>query len=141
VQKLAEVVESEIARRLAAALTPDSPNEITATEVQQWAVEYLASYDKELERFPEDAGEPHWNLWMMDARFEDALFVVLIFRREDVEFFCGTGDAFQIRSFAERTFPDDPNEVLPEMSRQFSIPQESLCIARKAAEEWLGRSW
>jgi hypothetical protein len=134
-------VETEIARRLEAALSPGSPNRITAQEMRAWAVEYLDETVEELSRFTDLAGQPHWNLWMMDTRFEDALFAVLIFRADDVEFFCGTGNAFQIKRFAESDYPNNPDDVLAMMTAKFSIPEGSIRLARQAAEKWLGRGW
>jgi len=109
--------------------------------MKEWAVEYLSDYDDELARFPELAGRPHWNLWMMDARYEDALFAVLIFRADQVEFFCGTGNAYEVKRFAESAFPDNPDEVLGMMKARFSIPGGSVRFERQSAETWLGRSW
>ena len=109
--------------------------------MRQWAIEYLDEYDDELVRFPELVGQPHWNLWMMDARFEDALFAVLIFRTDGLEFFCGKGNAFEVKRFAECDFPDNPDEVLAMMAARFSIPKGSVRLGRRAAETWLGRGW
>ena len=78
---------------------------------------------------------------MVDARHEDALFAVLVFRPEGAEFFCGTGDAFAVQRFAERDFPDDAGEVAVEMVRLFRVPEGSLLLDREAAVAWLGRSW
>jgi hypothetical protein len=109
--------------------------------MKDWAVEYLRDYVDELARFPALAGQPHWNLWMMDARYEDALFAVLIFWAEEIEFFCGTGNGFQVRGFAESSMAADPNYVLAEMAARFYIPGGSCHLDRQAAEKWLGRSW
>jgi hypothetical protein len=136
-----KAVDTEIARRLTTTPAPGSPNRIRAEELKEWAVEYLACNDEELSRFPELAGQPHWNLWMMDARYQDALFAVLIFRADGVEFFCGTGNAYEVKRFAESDFPDNPDEVLGMMTARFSIPAGSVRLNRKAAEKWLGRSW
>ena len=134
-------VKSEIARRLAATPAAGSPNRIAVEKLRDWAIEYLKSNDEELARFPELAGEPHWNLWMMDARYEDALFAVLIFRSDAVEFFCGTGNAFEIKGFAECDFPDNPDDVLAMITAKFAIPEGSIRFDQKAAKKWLGRSW
>jgi hypothetical protein len=131
--------EAEIAKRLEVAVTPDSPNRITAQEVRKWALEYLQDRDEELRRFPEEAGQLHWDLFMYDARFEDALFVVLVFQPKGVEFFCGTGDSFAVRHFCGHDFPEDPREMYGAMRERFQIMQAPLWLERQAAEEWLGR--
>ena len=109
--------------------------------LKQWAIEYLNDQDEELARFPDLAGQAHWNLWMMDARYQDALFAVLIFRRDGMEFFCGTGNAYEVKRFAESDFPDNPDEVFGMMGAKFSIPEGSVRFDRRAAEKWLGRGW
>jgi hypothetical protein len=134
-------VGDEIAKRLDATPAPGSSNRIRAQELKEWAVEDLGDHDDEAGQFPELAGQPRWNLWMMDIRYEDALFAVLIFRPGGAEFFCGTGNAFQIRGFAEGHMADDPDGVLYQMSERFSIPEGSVRLGRRATEKWLGRSW
>jgi hypothetical protein len=135
-----EQTEVEVARRLAEAHRPGSPNDITAVELRDWAVEYLSKYDMELMRFPELGGEPHWNLWIVDTRSEDALFAALVFRPGGMEFFCGAGDAFAIKRFAESDFPNKVEQLPAEMARLFAVPDGSLYLGREQAEEWLGRS-
>jgi hypothetical protein len=78
---------------------------------------------------------------MSDARIEDALFVVLLFRPGWVEFICGTGNAFAIRGFAGRDFPGDIEQMPSELSRRFSCPAGRLALDREAALGWLGRGW
>jgi hypothetical protein len=133
--------EAAIDRRIAATLPTGSPNAMTVAELRELAVEYLQDHDQEVAENFSIAGEPHWDLWMMDARLEDALFIVLVFHPHGVEFFCGTGDAFAIKRFAGSEFPDDPGALFTEMSRRFAVPQGRLCLDRAAAEAWLGRSW
>jgi hypothetical protein len=134
-------VEAEIGRRLDAALTTDSPNRITAAELREWTLEYLRERDEDVAEFPEEAGKAHWDLWMMDARLEDALFAALVFRPDGVEFFCGTGDSFKVRHFCGHDFPEEPGDLFEAMRQQFAIPEDSLHLGRKTAEEWLGRGW
>lgn len=134
-------VAVDIDRILAATGVPGSPNEFTAAEIRGLVVEYLQDYDEEVRRFPDLAGQPHWNLWMADARFEDALFAVLAFRPGGVEFLCGTGDACAIKRFAESDFPDDIEQVSAELSRLVAVPAGRLHLGRQAAEGWLGRGW
>lgn len=133
--------DAEIARRLEMTPAPGTPNRIQAEELRGWAVAYLRDQDEELARFPDLAGQPHWNLWMMDARFQDAIFAVLIFRPTGIELFCGTGNAREVRQFAESDCPENPDEVLAAMRARFFIPEASLRLDRRAAEGWLGRSW
>jgi len=90
---------------------------------------------------PHRAEKVHWNLWMMDARLEDALFATLIFRPTGIEFLCGIGDAFEIKRFAESDFPDDVEQLVGEMTRLFSVPTSSVLLSRGDAEAWLGRGW
>jgi hypothetical protein len=125
---------------LAVVAAPDSPGHISAQEVCDWAAEYLQDQDEERARLPDLAGEPHWNLWMNDARYEDAVFVVLVFLPAGLEFFCGRGDSFQVRHFCEHDFPDDLLETYEAMRGRFTIPA-ILRIDRRTAERWLGRSW
>jgi hypothetical protein len=133
---VAEAVAAEIDRRLAATRVPGSPNDFTAIEIRDMALEYLQDHDEEMRQFPEIAGQPHWNLWMADARLEDALFAILVFRPGGVEFLCGTGDAIAIKRFAESDFPDHIEQVPVVMARRFAVPE-----GREAAEDWLGRGW
>ena len=139
--KRGATVEVEIARQLDATTAPGSPNRISTQQLKEWAVEYLRDYDDNLARFPALNGQPHWNLWMMDARYQDALFAVLIFRDDGMEFFCGTGNAYEVKQFAERGFPDNSDDVLGMKTARFSIPGGSVRIDRPVAEEWLGRGW
>jgi hypothetical protein len=139
--KRGPLIEAEITRRLAAAITPDSPNRITGAQLREWAVEYLREIDEDMARFPDYAGEPHWNLWMMDARYEDALFVVLIFRPEALEFFCGTGNAFDVRSYSDHFAGNEAEGLFEAMQERFHVPEGLLRLDRKAAAIWLGRGW
>jgi hypothetical protein len=131
---------SEIDRRLSAARVSGSPNDLSAAELREWAVEYLGEYDQELARFPRLAGRPHWNLWMIDAALEDALFAVLIFRPDGADFFCGTGDSFDIRRWSENT-TSDAAELEAEAAHRFRVAPEALRLSRPSAEAWLGRAW
>ena len=133
--------EAEIAGRLNDTVAAESPNRVATEEIRCWAGDYLRDYDEELAHFPDLAGQSHWNLWMRDARPDDALFAVLIFRPDGVEFFCGTGKAAKIKSFSERDFPESHDDLLAEMSHRFSIPAGSVRLSRGAAEKWLGRTW
>jgi hypothetical protein len=135
----AQQTGAEIARRLAALTRPDSANAIAAQELRGWVAGYLRRHDDELARSPDEAGRPHWDLWMKDFLPGDAVFAAFVFRPGGVEFFCGTGDWYAIKRFAESEFPDDPERVPAEMRRRFAVPEASLHLGREAAAEWLGR--
>jgi hypothetical protein len=130
---------AEVARHLHDDPIAGSGNSVSLDEVKRWAVEYLDEYDDEL--FPKLVGQPHWNLCMRDRSLPDALFVVLVFRPNSLEFFCGIGDSFQIRDFSEHEVFDDPEAMSAAMKERFRIPTPSLALDRASAEEWLGRSW
>jgi hypothetical protein len=134
------LVEAEINRRLNAAVASDSPNRFVPGEVRSLAREYLMNQDRDHEAHSEDVNLPHWNLWMSDARYHDALFVVLIFRREVLEFFCGTGESFAIVRFSQH-HDGEPDNLFEVMAQRFTIPQPPLRIERTAAAMWLGRGW
>jgi hypothetical protein len=130
-------VEKRIAQRLANALQPGSPNEVSAASVREWALEYLAWYCEMLTQCPQSIGDTHWDLMIQDGRWEDALFAVLIFRPDGIEFFCGTGEALAIREFAESS--NQMKRLLEKMQKRFLVPDESLHLKLKEAEAWLGR--
>jgi hypothetical protein len=132
-------VEAEINRRLSAAVAQDSPNRITAAELRQWARVYLSSMDEEDEMHPEDVHRPHSNLWMRGS--EDALFVVLTFRVEGVELYCGVGPWFAIRAVDDRFTAFEPDLLYEAMSEAFEVQHSLLRIERRAAALWLGRGW
>ncbi|HQR07972.1 MAG TPA: hypothetical protein PLN21_14185 [Gemmatales bacterium] len=131
----------EIARQLHDVPGPGSRNSVSPDELKRWAIEYLDEYDDELARFPKLVGQAHWNLWMRDRSLPDAFFVVLIFSPNSLEFFCGTGDSFQLREFSEHEVFDDASTMSTAMKRRFLIPEPTLVIDRASAEEWLDRSW
>jgi hypothetical protein len=131
--------EDKIAQMLKDATLSDCPNRISVQELRDWATKYLQEHDEELKCFPEDAGMRHWNLWMNDTRSEDALFAVLVFFPEEVEFFCGTGDSFKVRHFCGHDFPNDLRELFDAMRKLFTIADKPIRLDRATAERWLGR--
>jgi hypothetical protein len=137
---MTDTVAAEIERTLAATRIPGSRNKITAADLRQWAVEYLGDHDEELVRFPELAGQPHWNLWMMDADPEDALFAVLVLGPIGVRFVCGTGNSFDIRGW-DTADPANPSGLEAELRRHFRVPEPGMSISRADAEAWFGRGW
>jgi hypothetical protein len=138
--KQARSLDAEIGRRLAAAAAPGSPNAMSAGELRELAVEYLAEKDAERAAIPHIAGLPHWNLWAADARLEDALFAVLVFWPDRLEFICGTGDGMELRGW-DSDEPANPEGLVGELRAAFRVPQAPLVADRRAAEAWLGRGW
>jgi hypothetical protein len=134
-------IEAEINRRLGVAVGPDSPNRVLARELREWARAYLGMTDEENTFHPEDAHRPHWDLWMRDRRLEDALFIVMNFRADCVEVYCGSGSAFAIRAVADRYTGFEPDPAYEAMDRTFHVEQSFLRIDRRAAALWLGRGW
>lgn len=133
-------VAAEIERRLSAVRVSGTGNELSASELRAGAVEYLSDYSKELARFPQLAENPHWNLWMIDKELENALFAILVFRLDGVEFTCGTGESFAIREWSDNTMCV-PTELIAEANRYFKVGEESLHLSCEAAKDWLGCSW
>lgn len=134
-------VADDIADRVAATRVPGSPNNFTVPELRDLVVGYLGHHDEELGEHCFLKYQPHWNLWMSDGRFEDALFVVFVFRADSMEFACGTGPAFDIRHFAESDFPDDAEQVVAQLCRRFRVPTGAVRFPEAAAVRWLGRGW
>ncbi len=137
----AATIESEMDRRLEAAPGPGSPNAITAREPRESAVEYLRMHDEEVACGEADGGRPHSNKWMLDVQWEDALFAVLLFREDVMEFLCGTGGSRPVRHFRERETFDDLDEMVAPLRKRFAVLDEVLGVDRTEAEMGLGRGW
>ena len=127
-------VEAEIDRRLRAAIPDDSPNVVTSHDVREWARRYLAQVDAE-----GVVTEPHWDVSLHNLGVELALFVVLIFRREGVELFCGTGDAYAVFHYSDGIQGVD--QAYSILLHTFDVPEPPLHVERRAAALWLGRGW
>ncbi len=113
---------------------------MSPAELRDLALEYLADKDAEQMAIPHIAGLAHWNLWFVDARREDALFAVLVFWLDRLEFICGTGDGIELRGW-DSDDPANPACLTDELRAAFSVPEPPLAIERQVAEAWLGRSW
>jgi hypothetical protein len=134
-----EAIATEIDRRLEAVRPAGSPNAITAADLREWAAEYLRHHDDMAARYPNLAGCPHWNLWMRNEPDGDGLFAVLAFWPHGMDFYCGTGDALEVRSVSENALNDDPTAVYEALRARFHVPGELLRLDCRAAEAWLGR--
>ena len=134
-----EAIATEIDRRLEAVRPTGSPNPITAVDLREWAAEYLRHHDDVTARHPDLAGCPHWNLWMRTELDGNSLFAVLAFWPHGMDFYCGTGDADEVRSVSVNESNDDPTAVYEALRARFAIREEPLRLDRRAAEAWLGR--
>lgn len=137
---MVEDVAAEIDRRLLAECEANSHNSFGSLELREWAIEYLEEYDDEICSFPELQGRPHWNLWMMDAVRRNALFAVLVFFQDSLDFFCGMGNSDVIRKFADNA-TCDATELHAELCRELNLSVTSSRFSRPSVEDWLGRSW
>jgi hypothetical protein len=138
--RLPDDMATEIDRRLTATVeAAGCPARQTAAGVRDDAIEWLTEeIDEDNERFPEYADAPKSNLWAMDDDKANTLFWVLIIFPGHVEFFCGTGNFYEIIDFHD---PADLADLYEAMRGSFHIPESLLRIDRARAEEWLGRSW
>jgi hypothetical protein len=139
-RRVAEAVAAKIDRALSAARVPGSRNSISVADLRGWVVEYLSEKDQEFALYPHLAGQPHWNLWMMDAELDDALFAAVVFVPAGLRVVCGTGESFAIRRW-ESDNPADPSGLEAELRRDFRVPEAAVAIGRADAEAWLGRGW
>ena len=137
----ASELERELNRVLAASGSPAVPCPIDATRLREKVVGHLHDFDEELRRFP-DHYRAHWNLWLWDEPGEpdrDAFFVVVVVRASGLEFAFGYGRQESVRDFADSDFPDETEDVIPDVSRRFALPCGPRRAARPVAEAWLGR--
>jgi hypothetical protein len=132
---------AQIAEQLAVTCSPCASNPMSADQVREYALEYLGYLDEDAEVHPDAHRVPHSNLWMHDGDYQNAIFAVLIFRKDDIEFVCGVGNAYAIKRFAENEEPDDIDEIPSELMKRFRVPCGTARFSRAAAEKWLGRSW
>jgi hypothetical protein len=135
-------LDAEVGRLLKTAETPSHPCPLTACEFRERVLEYLADYDSELVRWPELSSVMHWNLWLWDAPGSperDAFFAVVDIRRDGVELAVARGRQQSIREFADSDFPDDAEQVLPQLSRLCPLHFSTIRIDRDRAVLWLGR--
>jgi hypothetical protein len=135
-------VHAEVSRMLESDCEPDSENRFTAFEVRDHAIEFLNNYDSEIQRFPELAGQTHFEFVMADYDLQrDAVFIVYLFRTDVLELLAGRGDAFALRSFVEQELPEDTDEAADSLRRRARFSAAPLQIERRRVVEWLGRDW
>jgi hypothetical protein len=135
---LAAVV-AELDRRLTAATPPAARSRLTAAGLRHLAVEYLRYHDELVVWERDLARRPHWNLWASDAQESAAVFAVLVFRPDGVEFFCGTGAVADVHRLFETRSPVPASDVYATLRDHFPISEPALRLDRPTAEAWLDR--
>jgi hypothetical protein len=135
-------VHAEVSRMVESVCEPESENCFTAFEVRDHAIEFLNNYDSEIQRFPELAGQTHFEFVMADYDLKrDAVFVAYLFRPQVLELLAGRGDAFALRSFVEQELPEDTDAAADSLRNQAHFSGAPVHIERRRAVEWLGRDW
>jgi hypothetical protein len=130
-------VDAEIDRRLTAAAPPGVAIGLTSAVLRGLAADYLNFHDDVILFDATHVRRPHWNVWLSDAREPLAMFAVLVFRPDGVEFFCGAGSAADVHAACEAGPAADT--VYAVLREQFPIAEEPLRLDRPTAEAWLGR--
>jgi hypothetical protein len=127
----------ELAQLLAASQELRSENFLTLENVRESIAEYLAMHAEEVQRFPKEKKRPHWSLIAADYDSKkDAQFLAMHFSKDKVTFLAGRGEILKVRRFVESDFPENPNEVLPELAKLFDTsPHYATYLS--AVEEWL----
>lgn len=127
----------KVSELLEAAYEDGSKNRLLPEDVRAWIDEYLDSYEEDLGRFPEERGKSHWDILAADYdQGKDAMFLVAFFRGEAVSFISGRGRIPDVRGFGLNSFPDDPDRILIESRRRFSIADE-VTLDRSKLSDWL----
>ena len=128
---------NEIATVLSSAIEHGSGNALTLENVKHWLGEYLQLRKEEAERFPKEKNRAHWDLLAADCdRDRDAMFLLAFFQGDTVVFLGGRGRISVVRDFAQNTFPNNPKDVLEEVSRRFWIG-ERVAIELDDVVRWL----
>ena len=136
-------IEAALAPLLDAMAQPGYAGRFTPSRLRENILEYLRAWDEEGAGFPDAAADPHWDLWMADFGdpHPEGFFVAAVFVPEGIELFCGRGDSYDVRTFTESEFPDDPRRLFAEMSRRFPLTRPLPPLPRPDAEAWLGRTF
>lgn len=134
-------MEKEIGELIKGSSESGSRNVLSVLEIRKWLIGYLEMHDKEIQRFPEEAGTSHWNFLSADYDpNRDALFVLVTFSGSNATFAAGRGNGGELRHFGTTDFPDDPNDILPEVNRRFRIFGDPLTVTIEEINRWLGRA-
>ena len=117
----------EIQELLNAASRPGFQNRLKLEEVKVWLAEYLAMHEAEIARFPSEQEKLHWDLIAADFdSANEAQFLAALFSGDWVTLLAGLGPSSEVREFADRSFPEDPNEILDELARRFRTGERRI---------------
>lgn len=132
-----ETMKTDIESLINLVVETDSKNQLTIQQVQDWLARYLAAYDDELVRFPELAAKPYVDVIAADfVHGRPAFFIVAMLTGKTVRIAAGLADGHALRSFLEQEFPDDPGEIINELSQRFTLADRQLTVDRQAIENW-----
>lgn len=111
----------EIETVLNSATRAGARNALTIGDLRRWLVEYLQEYAAEGARFPEYAGDDHWDMLVADHDTnEDAMFAAAVFEGERVTVVAGRGEYGAVRDFARHHVPAEPRTLLGDLTSRFS---------------------
>lgn len=114
-----------------------SRNALTLDNVKGWLAEYLEMHAEETSRFPDQKNINHWDLIAADYDpTKDAHFIAAFFAGDLVTFLAGRGGIAEVRSFAQDDFPQNPNEVLDDLSRRF-VTSDRWTISLDELMQWV----
>jgi len=134
-------VEQEIASILDKALEEGTHAIISTEDVREWLTEYLEMRKEDIDQFPEEATKSHWDLLAADSWLtREAAFLAALFVGDQVTLIVGRGEADRVKAFGESEFPENPEDLIIELRRNFRIAEDSSStLELDALSEWLQR--
>lgn len=134
-----EKLESGLKAILDTAANGSSANLLNVEDVRRGTAEFRREIDEDQLAHGLPLGEPDWNLLMNDAdRTEPAVFVVTIFRGDEVTFAAGRGRSEAIIQMCNRFSLAEPDSLEVSLKSAFSFQEKSLTVGRALAQAWLG---
>lgn len=111
---------NEIDKLLEESKDSNSKNNLTLDNVKGWISEYVEMHADEVARFPDQENVNHWDLIAADYdATRDAHFLAAYFSGSLVTFLAGRGPVPDVQSFAQDSFPENPDEVLAALENKF----------------------
>lgn len=122
---------------LNAAMRPGARNTLTIGDLRRWLAEYLHEYAAERARFPEYAGDDHWDMLVVDYDAnEDAVYAAAVFEGDQVTIAAGHGDVAAVLGFARHHVPAAPRALLEDLANRFSTGPPAV-VALEDLIRWL----